>query len=155
MADISKSLVSIALNLWNELIKIAMDLFRTSPTAASGSIYSVAKGCFDVLKSISIPIIIVFFLLAIFKEIASSPPDQQAQKLFMHGFKFVLIIMVIFNLWDIMGVVVDVTDGVTDTLATSVGDVSTNPQAQDDMNSAIDEICKLETVRLLNRKNGF
>lgn len=126
-----------AFNIWNKLIGIAMTLFTTSPTSASGGVYALAKTCFDALKAISLPIAIVFFLLAIIKDVVGSPPEQQARKFLFDAIKFGVLVGIIANLWDIMGYVMQIADGITSALSVS-GSYEMHPSS--DLTSAANAI---------------
>lgn len=106
-------------NIWNTLIDIAMTLFKTSPTSASGSVYYIAHTCFNAISSISVPIAIVFFILAIIKDVLGTPPEQQARKFIQDALKFGVLVSVLMNLWLFMGYIMQVADGVTDTIGIS------------------------------------
>lgn len=137
-------IINVAGNIWENFINIAMTLFSTSPTAASGSVYTVAKGCFDALNVISLPLCTAFFLIAIVKDVAGSPPEQQTHRLFMDAFKFCIMVAVLANLWTIMGIIIDFTDAITDTLVGSIGDVSVAEDFSSAVSGAITDLCKLD-----------
>lgn len=105
--------------VWNYIINIAMTLFKTSPTAASGSVYSTCYALYTAIKSISIPIAMCFFLMAMIKDAIESPNDQVARRLFSDGLKFVVMLGILSNLWLIMGYVMQIADGVTNAVSTS------------------------------------
>lgn len=108
-----------AYGVWNNLISIAMTLFTTSPTAANGSVYSTTHTLYNAISSISLPIATVFFLIAILKEVVSSPPDQQARRFLGDAIKFGVLIGILANLWTVMGYVMQIADGVTNSLSMS------------------------------------
>ena len=83
MGDIVKSLYNAGYSLWDTIVGIAMTLFTTSPTAAGGGVYGTAYALFLAISDISIPIAIVFFMIAIIKDVTSTPPDQQIRRFFM------------------------------------------------------------------------
>ena len=49
----------------------------------------------------------------------SSPPDQQVRKFFSDGLKFCILIGILANLWDVMGYIMQIADGVTDKLSSN------------------------------------
>lgn len=106
-------------SIWNYLIDIAVTLFTTSPTAANGSVYTTTYNLFLAISSISVPICVVFFLLALIKDVIGSPPEQQARQFMQDGIKFGVMIGILANLWTIMGYVMQIADGVTNELAVS------------------------------------
>lgn len=114
-----ESVYKSAFSIWNQLINLAMALFTTSPTAANGSVYTTAYSLYIAIQSISTPIAIVFFLIAIFKDVVTTPPDQQARRFFGDAMKFGVMIGILTNLWSIMGYIIQIADGVTSALSTN------------------------------------
>lgn len=107
-----------AYSIWNNLIEIAMTLFTTSPTtAANGSVYSTCKTIYTAISDIALPIAIVFFLIAICKDVMSTPAEQQLKKFLNDTIKFCILVGILANLWEFMGYVMQVADGVTDKVA--------------------------------------
>jgi len=140
MYDAASALYNAATTLWDNFINIAMQLFKTSPLTVNGSVYSIAHSCFNALASISLPLAIVFFLIAILKEVISSPPEQQARRFLFSALKFGIIVGIIANLWTIMGVIVEISDGITN--AVGAGDVSLSIPT--DLDSIVKTICEKE-----------
>lgn len=118
MEDIVKSLYNAGYSLWDTIVGIAMTLFTTSPTAAGGGVYGTAHALFLAISDISIPIAIVFFMIAIIKDVTSTPPDQQIRRFFNDAIKFGVMVGILVNLWSIMGYVIQISDGITGNLAT-------------------------------------
>lgn len=112
-----KTMYEAGFNTWNKLIEIAMTLFTTSIKTANGDVYSTIKTLYNAISAISIPIATVFFLIAILREVVSAPPEQQSKKLLASALKYGIMIGILANLWTIMGVVIDVADGVTTALS--------------------------------------
>ena len=119
LADLIKAIYNVGYSIWNYLIDIAISLFTTSPTAANGSVYSTTHTLFLSISSISVPICIVFFFLALIKDVIGSPPEQQARQFMQDGIKFGVMIGIVANLWTIMGYVMQIADGLTNDLAVS------------------------------------
>jgi hypothetical protein len=113
------SIYNTAYGIWNQLIGIAMTLFTTSPTSASGSVYSTTHSLYNSISGISLPIAIVFFLIAICKNVVSSPPDQQVNRLLTDTLKFTVMIGILANLWDIMGYIMQIADGITSSMGSA------------------------------------
>lgn len=138
----TEDIFNTAYSIWNSLIQTAMELFTTSPTAANGSVYSTCKILFNSISDIAIPIAIVFFLLAICKDVIAAPAEQQLKKLFSSGLKFCILVGVLINLWDVMGYIIQITDGVTDAMASE----ETAPykmEISDELKSVINEVNNL------------
>ncbi len=145
MGDIAKFFIHSAFFIWDKFINIAMTLFKTSPTAANGSVYSIAKACFDVLSSISIPICEVFFIIAVIKDVISTQPEQQLRKLFLDLLKFGVMVAVLANLWIIMGTIIEVSDNITDAVGV-VGEVEISEDFENDLKDAIDKLSEFKTT---------
>lgn len=142
----TEDIFNTAYSIWNSLIQTAMELFTTSPTAANGSVYSTCKVLFNSISDIAIPIAIVFFLLAICKDVIAAPAEQQLKKLFSSGLKFCILVGVLINLWDVMGYIIQITDGVTDAMASegaSEGIATYKMEISDELKSVINEVNNL------------
>ena len=132
-----EKIFEISYTIWNTLIGVAMTLFTTSPTSASGDVYSTAKTCFDAIYAISIPIAVVFFLIAIIKDVMATPPEQQVRRFLQSALRFAVLVGVLANLWLFMGYIMQVADGITDTIGVS-GTYTVSMSS--DLASAIDEV---------------
>lgn len=143
----TEDIFNTAYGIWNSLIQTAMELFTTSPTAANGSVYSTCKVLFNSISDIALPIAIVFFLIAICKDVIAAPAEQQLKKLFSSGLKFCILVGVLINLWDVMGYIIQITDGVTDALASeeiaSEGTATYKMEISDELKSVINEVNNL------------
>ena len=136
-----KGIFNAGFYVWNQIINVAMTLFSTSPTtAAGGSIYSTARSLFDAIKSISLPIAIIFFLIALLKDVVTCPPDQQARKFVGDGLRFGIMVGILANLWDIMGYVIQIADGVTAQMGAGTLPGPTLPAGLDAMCTEIDDV---------------
>lgn len=151
MQDITETIFNVGYSIWNTLIGIAMTLFTTSPTTANSTIYTTAKTLYNALMSISLPIAITFFLIAIIKDVIATPPEQQARKFIQSTLKFAVLVGILANLWLFMGYIMQIADGITDTMNIT-GNYELSMSA--DLQSAIDEVYnqpstkKLEITRL-------
>lgn len=147
IAEMIKGIYSVGYSIWNYLIAIAVTLFTTSPTAASGNVYNTTHTLFLAVSSISVPIAVVFFLLAAIKDVIHAPADQQVRQIMSDLLKFGVMVGILANLWDIMGYIMQIADGVTSSLAvagsfdlalssdleTIITDASTFPQYTSDV----------------------
>ncbi len=114
MVTVVKALYNIAFKVWNTLIGVAMTLFVTSPkTAGGGAGYTVVHNLYNAICDATAPIACVFFLIAIYKTVVSAPPEQQAQRFLMDALRYVIILYIGMNAWNVMGYVVDFADGIT------------------------------------------
>ena len=122
MESVVKALYSGAFAIWNALIEIAMTLFTTSPkVAGGGGPYATVHTIFNAISDATIPIATVFFIIALYKTVVSAPPEQQAQRFLMDALKYCMILFVAANLWNIMGYIMDFSDGITARISATSG----------------------------------
>lgn len=139
MGAATEALYNAAYSIWNNLITAAMTLFTTSSVNANGDVYNTCKALFNAITDISLPIATTFFLIAIVKDVVSSPPDQQTKRLLLDGLKFVILLGIIANLWEIMGYVMEIADGVTSKFAETTGDSTYLLSVSDDLKELLEE----------------
>lgn len=108
-------------SIWNALIDIVISLFTTSPKAASPALTSTIQTLFNSLKAAAFPLAVVFFLIALIRDVVSTPPDQQLKKFIGSAIKYCVILGIIENLWNIMGYVMGFADGVTSAFSNAGG----------------------------------
>lgn len=146
MDGVVKALYNAAFAIWNSLMEIAMTLFTTSPKSAAGSEpYIISKQIFNVISDATVPITTVFFIIALYKTVVSSPPEQQAQRFLMDALKYCMILFVAANLWTIMGHVIDFSDGITSSISSTRGyTISMNG----DLKDIIEECLRLPDFEL-------
>ena len=107
-----------AYNIWNSLVDIAMTMFTASPTEVNGgTLYEVAHNAYKALQAISIPIAMLFFLIAILKSGFETQSGQQLKRMFVDALKFGIMIFVLCYLWEFMGYIIQVADGITNAVA--------------------------------------
>ena len=138
----TEDIFNTAYSIWNSLIKIAMTLFTTSPTAANGSVYSTCNAIYNAISDIALPIAIVFFLIAICKDVISTPPEQQARKFLNDCVKFCVMVGILANLWDVMGYIMQIADGITDKVASNASSTY-EMEMSDDLKNIITEVNNL------------
>ena len=141
----TEKIFEVAYDIWNNLITVAMTLFTTSPTAASGSIYATTRRMYYAISNVAILITIVFFLIAICKDVTGSPPEQQVRKFLGDALKFGILIGVLANLWDVMGYVMQIADGLTDKIS-EFGSGTYLLSVSSDLSSALTEASELKPV---------
>lgn len=138
MADVVKALYNCAFTIWNALMEIAMTLFTTSPkTAGGGTPYATVHTMFNAISDATIPIATVFFIIAIYKTVVSSPPEQQAQRFLMDGVKYCIILFLAAKCWTIMGYVMTIADGITAKMGAVTGYTLT---VNGDLEAIIDDV---------------
>ncbi len=118
MQVILKALYKVGFLIWNAFIDSAVNLFTTSVKDSDlAGLMETAKGIFDGIIDCTIPLATLFFIIAIYKTVSSTPPEQQARKFMLDIFKYVMILYISSQLWNILGYVIDFTDGVTSIIA--------------------------------------
>lgn len=145
MLDLIESIYNAGFGVWNTIVGLAMQLFTTSPTTAGGgSVYATAHNLFNAIRDISVPIAIIFFLIAIIRETTATPPDQQVRRFVGDAIKFGVIVGILFNLWTIMGIIIEVTDGITSSLAGTTNATGTSYELvlSETLHSSLDEALK-------------
>ena len=139
MEGVIKSLYDCSFTIWNALIKIAMTLFTTSPkTAGGGTPFATVHTMFNSISDATVPIATVFFIIAIYKTVVSSPPEQQAQRFLMDALRYCIILYIAANMWSIMGYIIDFSDGITSKMGTTSGYTLT---VSGDIETIIDDTC--------------
>lgn len=114
MAEMIENIYDVAFDIWNNLIVIAMTLFNTSPLEAqNGTLVGAISPVYTVLLDIGLSTALIFFLIAVIKETMSAPPGQQAHRLLLSGIRYGVILGILANLWDIMKIIINLTDDIT------------------------------------------
>ena len=114
METVVKALYNASFKIWNTLIGLAMTLFSVSPvTAGEGSPYTTVRTLYNNISSATIPIATCFFVIAIYKSVITSPPEQQAQRFLMDAVRYCIILFTADHLWEILGYVIEFSDGIT------------------------------------------
>lgn len=146
MIDVIKALYNCSFTIWNTLMQIAMTLFTTSPKSAGGGTpYSTVHTLFNAISDATVPIATVFFIIAIYKSVISAPPEQQAQRFLMDALRYCIILFVAANMWNIMGYIIDFSDGITSKMGTTSGyTLSVNSSLE----SIINSTCALPSFEL-------
>lgn len=146
MADIVKALYNCAFTVWNTLIEIAMTLFTTSPKAAGGGTpYATVHAFYNAISDATVPIATVFFIIAIYKTVVTSPPGQQAQRFLQDALRYCIILFLASHMWSIMGDIMTFADGITNKFV-STGSYTLSVSG--DMETIIDTCLKLPDFEL-------
>lgn len=146
MIDVVKALYNCSFTIWNTLMQIAMTLFTTSPkTAGGGTPYATIHTMYNAISDATVPIATVFFIIAIYKSVVSAPPEQQATRFLMDALRYCIILFVAANMWNIMGYIIDFSDGITAKMGTTGSYTLT---MNSDLNSIIDTALKLPDFEL-------
>lgn len=144
MEDAINTIYNISFDVWNKFMDIAIKMFTTSPSEVSdGKLYELIHFIYLMISDISLPIATVFFLLAIIKNVVGTPPEQQLRKFFSDALKYVVILCILANLWDVMGAIMSVADGVTSKIASATGN-SIMDLSNSSLASAISDVCSQE-----------
>lgn len=139
----TESVYNVGFDIWNKLMEIAITMFTTSPSAASGDVYSIIKTLYDSIRSISVPLCTVFFLIAIIKDVLATDPQQASRKLAYQTIKYAVFLGMLANLWEIMGGLMAVADGITDAMGSASAVEMT---ASSDLTTLITEVNALAPV---------
>lgn len=124
MKDIIQALFDAAFAVWEGFVDIAYLMFTTSPkTQSGGALYTAAKEIYDGIVSCTVPIATLFFIIAIYKTVSSTPPEQQARKFMLDMFKYVMILYISSQLWDVLGYIIDFSDGITSSISGNASDI--------------------------------
>jgi hypothetical protein len=114
MKGIIKQIFYIAFGVWNGITEKAIELFTTSPTtAADQDLYKITKNCYDIVIGCTVPLATLFFIIAIYKSVVSTPPEQQARKFLLDSIKYIIILYLSTQLWSILGYVMSFSDDMT------------------------------------------
>ena len=120
METVVKALYNASFSIWNTLMGLAMTLFTTSPTAAAGgSPYGTVHALYNSISAATIPIATCFFVIAIYKSVVTSPPEQQAQRFLMDAVRYCIILFIAANLWEILGYIIEFSDGITNSIGSA------------------------------------
>ena len=120
MSGALQAIYQAAFDIWNNFIAFALTLFNTSPLEASeGSLVAIIQPVYTILLDIGLTIALIFFIIAVIKETYSAPPGQQVQKMFLSSIRYGVILFILANLWNIMGIIIKITDGITRSASTS------------------------------------
>lgn len=122
METVVKALYSASFAIWNSLMSIAMTLFTTSPkTAAGGSPYQVVHQIYTSISDATIPIATCFFVIAIYKTVITTPPEQQGQRFLLDAVRYCIILFIAAHLWEILGYMIEFSDGITRKIGSTAG----------------------------------
>ena len=146
MGDVIKSLFRVAALCWNTFIDISIDMFTTSPkTAAGGQLYSTAKTFYDAIVGCTVPLATLFFIIAIYKEVISSPPEHQVRRFLQDALKYIIVLYLSTQLWTVMGYIIEFADGITSSVTVSVEECHINME-DSDLFAQIDAMEEDDTV---------
>jgi hypothetical protein len=125
MADVINKIYEIGFSIWQIIMNFAINLFKMDlkmagtssySGATEGKLYAMTHLMYLGVQDIAIPIAIVFFLIAIIKDVTSCPPDQQAKRFFHDALKFGVMVGILANLWEVLGYVMQIATGFTDAI---------------------------------------
>lgn len=139
----TESIYNLGFDLWNSFMELAIMLFTTSPTSANSSVYSTVHNIYLSIRSCSVPIAICFFLIAVIKDNVEKDSGVIPRRLMQDVMKYLIFVAILANLWEIMGMIVAFTDGLTDRISASNSVLFT---ANEDLNSLFEEVNGLENT---------
>ena len=141
MRDAIKGLFNVAYDIWNAMIGLSCDMFADSyRNGQAASLYNTAYTIFKTISGCTIPLATLFFIIAIYKTVSSTPPEQQARRFLLDALKYVIILYISSQLWNILGYMLDFASGITSAIndGGAYGQISTGEdnvvfQAVDDL----------------------
>lgn len=144
MEEAINTIYNISFNIWNKFMDISIKMFTTSPSEVSdGKLYEFIHFIYLMISDISLPIATVFFLLAIIKNAVGTPPEQQLRRFCSDALKFAILLGILANLWDVMGGIMSIADGVTAKIASATGN-SVMDLSNSSLATAISDVCSQE-----------
>ncbi len=111
-----EKLYKLAFNLLNNILKL-MDFPNITESNSKGNWYCLweaSKVCFNEMLNVAIPIATIFFIIAIYKSVVSKPPEEQPKEFFIEAVRYMFIIFIISNLFNMLTLITEAADGVTD-----------------------------------------
>ena len=115
-----KGFYEMIFGIWNALIDASITILTSSPkSVAGGQLYSTASSLYNTLLAVTVPLATVFFIIAIYKDVIGTPPEQQPRRFFQDAVKYIIILYLSSKLWDILGYFVDFADGITSAITIS------------------------------------
>ncbi|MBP5324825.1 MAG: hypothetical protein J6Y86_04950 [Pseudobutyrivibrio sp.] len=141
MREAIKGLFDVAYDIWNAMIGLSCDMFADSyRNGQAASLYNTAHSIFTTISGCTIPLATLFFIIAIYKTVSSTPPEQQARRFLLDALKYVIILYISSQLWNILGYMLDFASGITSAIndggaygQISTGDDNVVFQAVDDL----------------------
>lgn len=109
LADKIIDIYGVGFDFWNNIAGMAMGMFKDNPkTWAEGLAFDTMLGVYKGMKSVLIPLMVGFFFIKLLKELLSAPWEQVYRKFLTNVAHFAIMLVIILNLWDITGMVIDV-----------------------------------------------
>jgi hypothetical protein len=122
MKEAMKALFRAGYAIWYAMIGLSCDMFADSyRNGKASTLYNTAGGIFGKIAGCTIPIATLFFIIAIYKTVSSTPPEQQARKFLLDTLKYVIILYISSQLWNIMGYIMDFASGITSAINSGGG----------------------------------
>ncbi len=89
-------------------------------------LWPVAKSYFDILLDVAIPIATLFFIIAIYNAVVSTPPEEHPKRFIMNTIRYAVVIVVATNVFNILTCVTEITEDATDAVLEATQPASTN-----------------------------
>lgn len=96
MEEVIQALFNAGFTVWDACLKVAGGSFSESPE--NNPLWSMVKTLYTTVKMGAIPLATLFFIIAIYKSVVSSPPEQALKKFLSDGIRYALILFVIDKL---------------------------------------------------------
>ena len=133
------SIYNAGMSVWDTITAFAFQFLTYNPftvesignasgSMSVGALRGIVQGAYQALLDIVVPLAIVLFLLALFKIVISTPPNQQIYAFLGSGIKFGIVIAIGANMWSILTVISRICASVVVAVADSAGGSSTITQ---------------------------
>ncbi|NEX02362.1 hypothetical protein SAMN04487829_1989 [Pseudobutyrivibrio sp. NOR37] len=100
MKDVIRALFAAGFKIWDNCINFAGKQFYLSTQEAGEKIgiWDTIENLFFAVKNSAIPLATLFFIIAIYKSVVSSPPEQALKKFLSDALKYAVVLLVIDKL---------------------------------------------------------
>lgn len=148
MVEAIKGIYSVAYSIWNYLISIVFPMLKQDPTNAFAveykaiNAYEGIKIVYDGIRSALLPLLFIFFLIRIIKTLLSAPWEHIYKKALQSFLRFVIIIVIVNNLWNINTKAIKIVSAFNNDLIVRVDGSGTEGQKvneQKDVNEIMDD----------------
>ncbi len=112
--DLIKSIFEAGLVIWNTIVGTSIQFFTADPLSFSKTSGQVAiiKDAAGAISTIALPVVAVFFLLALVKELVSTPIEMVPRKLALNLIKYIVICALVANSYELMCTISNISAGI-------------------------------------------
>ena len=101
MNEVINAIFTAAFQVWDKCLEVAVGFFSASPRN-QGDLYPMARSMFNIVIGCTVPLASLFFIIAIYKTVLSTPPDQALKKFLADTLKYIMVVFIASQLWSIM-----------------------------------------------------